>query len=391
LAKSAVSCRCDSFSAQRAIGKAASAGRKLANARPGRFPLLRSMRILLTADPMIAVPPSGYGGIERIIDALVRRFRGSGHEIGLVAHPASTSPAHCRYPWAGLRVASALDGARNALALNRAIRAFRPDVVHSFSRLAYLALQLPRRRPLIMSYQRHTGGRQVAWAARLGGGALRFTGCSEFICAMGRAAGGRWTAIPNFVEPERYRFEAEVAADAPLVFLSRIESIKGPDLAIAIARAAGRRLIPAGNRPERGPERAFWDREIAPCLGRDGIEWVGEVDDAAKDRLLGRAAALVVPIRWDEPFGIVFAEAFATGTPVITCARGAAPEIVDPGRTGYFIASVEEGAAAVARLAEIDRAACRRAVLERFSLEVCAERYLGLYRESVAPPLASRP
>jgi glycosyltransferase involved in cell wall biosynthesis len=200
---------------------------------------------------------------------------------------------------------------------------------------------------------------------------------------MGRPSGGRWTAIPNFIESEKITFVPEVPQDAPLLFLSRIESIKGPDLAIEIARASGRRLILAGNRAESGAERAFWDKRIAGCIGKDGIEWVGEVNDAAKNELLGRAAALVVPIQWDEPFGIVFAEALAAGTPVITCKRGATPEIIEPGRTGFFISDVSSGSLAVKQIRTLRRADCRQAAVNRFSSEVCADRYLDLYRGAI--------
>jgi glycosyltransferase involved in cell wall biosynthesis len=139
----------------------------------------------------------------------------------------------------------------------------------------------------------------------------------------------------------------------------------------------------AGNKPNSAAELEFWNTRIAPELGKDGVEWVGEVDDVKKNALLGRAAALIVPIQWDEPFGIVFAEALATGTPVITCSRGAAPEIIEPNRTGFFISDVESGAIAVRRLAEIDRRDCRREVEARFSSEVCADVYLNLYRQCI--------
>jgi glycosyltransferase involved in cell wall biosynthesis len=247
---------------------------------------------------------------------------------------------------------------------------------------------LRTRLPKVMSYQRHTGGRQIGLAARLGGRTLRFTGCSKYICRLASPAGGVWRPIPNFVEPDKYPFVAGVPADAPLLFLSRVESIKGPDIAIAVARAAGRRLIIAGNRAERGLEREFWDKAVAPHLGKDGIEWVGEVGDARKRDLLAQAAALIVPIRWDEPFGIVFVEALAVGCPVISCPRGAVPEIVEDGRTGVFIRTVEDGVAAVGRLAGLDRAACRKAVVERFSASICAGQYVDLYREMLAPPVA---
>jgi glycosyltransferase involved in cell wall biosynthesis len=279
-----------------------------------------------------------------------------------------------------------MDKIQNGAALRSAVRDFEPEILHSFSRLAYLLPLLFRRLPKIMSYQRHTGGKQLSVAAFLGGRSLRFTGCSEFICGQGRKWGGRWESIPNFVEIEKYSFVPHAKSDAPLVFLSRIETIKGPDLAIDIAVACGRRLILAGNHADRGPEREFWEKRIAPRINRDGIEWIGEVDDARKNLLLGGAAALLLPIQWEEPFGIVFAESLAAGTPVITCARGAAPEILESGRTAFFIRDVSEGVEAVARLANLDRAACRQVAVERYSASVCAEQYLRLYREIAARP-----
>ena len=344
------------------------------------------MRILLTADPELPVPPGGYGGIERIVDSLIGQFRASGHEVGLVARRGSTAAVDRFFPWPGLHSRSSVSTLRNMFALRRAVGTFHPAVVHSFSRLAYLLPLLVRGNiELLMSYQRHPGSRQVRSANRLGRGRLRFTGCSEYICRLGRAGGGLWSAIPNFVEVNRYTFAECVAPDAPLVFLSRVETIKGPDLAIAIAKASRRRLILAGNHAERGPEREFWDTKIVPHLGHSGIEWVGEVNDAQKNELLGRAAALLVPIQWDEPFGIVFAEALACGTPVLTCRRGATPEIVDEGHTGWFLQTVADGVAAVRRLGELDRTACRQTAQTRFSAEGCADQYQTLYQDMVAP------
>jgi glycosyltransferase involved in cell wall biosynthesis len=338
-----------------------------------------TVRILLTADPMIAVPPIGYGGIERIIDSLVVEFGRRGHDVGLVAHPASRSPAKTLYPWPDLRIGSPLGTLRNSMALRRAVGEFKPEVLHSFSRLLYLLPLLHARLPKIMSYQRHTGGRSLSVAARMGGKSISFTGCSEYICGLGRPMGGEWHAIPNFIDPAKFTFVPSVPGDAPLVFLSRIESTKGPDLAIAIARASGCRLILAGNRAESGPQRDYWDKHIAPQIGHGGVEWVGEVDDVRKNELLGRAAALLVPIQWDEPFGIVFAEALACGTPVLTCRRGALPEIIDPGRTGLFIQTLEEGVAATGRIGQLDRHACRKVAEEKFSIGVCAKMYLDAY------------
>jgi len=329
---------------------------------------------------MITVPPVGYGGIERIVDSLIGELRARGHQVALVAKAGSTCPADMFFPWPGEDIRGRFDTLRNALALSRAVRRFRPDVVHSFSRLAYLFSLLPSRLPKIMSYQRHVAPSQLTTALRLArSGSLHFTGCSEFICRQGRAAGGDWHAIHNFIDLSKIDFVPEVPADAPLLFLSRLDAIKGPDLAIEIARRSGRRLLVAGNRPASGPDAAYFDEKVAPHLGRDGIEWIGEVGDVKKNELLGRCAAMIVPIQWDEPFGIVFAEALAAGTPVITCARGALPEIIRPGVTGIFINDIDGGVAAVSRIPSLDRAACRSDAENRFSLGPCMNRYLELY------------
>jgi glycosyltransferase involved in cell wall biosynthesis len=339
------------------------------------------MRILITCDPIIPVPPVGYGGIERIVDSLIGELRARGHLVGLVALDGSTCTVDALFNWLGSNVNGRIDTAFNIVSLARAVRRFRPDVVHSFSRLAYLFGLLPSKLPKIMSYQRHVRAGQTKPALRLArDGSLHFTGCSEFICRQGRPSGGDWEPIYNFADVSRINYVASVPADAPLLFLSRVDSIKGPDLAIEIAKRSGRRLLVAGNAPTSGHEKDFFDQKVAPHLGRDGIEWIGEVGDVKKNELLGRCAAMLVPIQWHEPFGIVFAEALAAGTPVISCARGALPEIVRPGITGFFIDDVASGVAAVSKIASLDRAACRADAESRFSLGPCTDSYEKLYR-----------
>lgn len=340
------------------------------------------MRILLTVDPEIPVPPITYGGIERIADSLVRALMKAGHEVALIAREGSTCPASRLFEWPGKSSRSRLDTLRNTLCLARAVRAFQPDVIHSFSRLAYLLPHLRGKRRIVMSYQREPSLRTVGISARLAApGVLSFTGCSEYIAGRGRRAGGVWRAIPNFVDTDRLTFRPAVAGDAPLVFLSRVESIKGADLAIAIARASGARLLIAGNHAEAGPEADYWRRQIAPEIGKGGIEYVGPVDDVQKNELLGQAKAMLVPIQWNEPFGIVFAEALACGTPVIACPRGALPEIVRNGQEGFLVETLEEGCDAVRRLDEVDRAACRDRAERHFSVDAVVGRYVELYRD----------
>jgi glycosyltransferase involved in cell wall biosynthesis len=343
------------------------------------------MRLLLTADPEIEVPPRLYGGIERIVDVLVRRLRERGHTVGLVARAGSTSPADSFYPWPGTNSWSKVDTLKNTLALSRAVRSFKPDLIHSFSRIAYLLPHLRGRRPVVMSFQREPTPRTVGLAVKLASpGLLTFTGCSEYLAGRGRRGGGEWYGIPNFADTEALAFSPAVPADAPLVFLSRIESIKGAHWAIEIARRTGQRLVIAGNHLTSGPEAEYFHQQIEPWFGKDGIEFVGPVDDVQKSALLGRAKAMLVPIQWDEPFGIVFAESLACGTPVISCPRGALPEIVRPGVDGFLVTSIEQGCEAVAKVGALDRASCRRRADELFSPNAVVARYDSLYGEIVA-------
>src|SRR5262249_54412006 len=156
---------------------------------------------------------------------------------------------------------------------------------------------------------------------------------------------------------------------APLVFLGQIHPMKGAHVAISIARAAGRRLLIAGA-PESGTKgQEFFDRAIAPLLSAD-VEYVGPVDDARKNALLGRAAALLFPSFYDEAFGIVMAEAMACGTPVIAFDNGSVPEVINHGRTGFICRNEAEAIDAIGRLSEIDRAKVRRECEARFASNV---------------------
>jgi glycosyltransferase involved in cell wall biosynthesis len=193
---------------------------------------------------------------------------------------------------------------------------------------------------------------------------------------------GRWHLVPNGVALGTYAFSAEVPADAPLVFLGRIEAIKGVHLAIEAARRAGRKLLLAGN---VAPEHRMWfEAHIAPHIDGDWVRYVGPVGDAQKCALLGSAAVLLMPVLWEEPFGIVMAEAMACGTPVIGFRRGAVPEVVADGETGFVVDTVADMAAAVGRLPAVSRAACRARVERLYSDTAVTEGYLRLYTELMA-------
>jgi glycosyltransferase involved in cell wall biosynthesis len=335
------------------------------------------MRIALTVDPEIPIPPVHYGGIERIVDMLARTLAERGHDVTLFAHPRSTCPVR-RVAWKGQSSASLRDTLRNAATLARRVALDRYDVVNSFSRLAYLAPILPLAVPKLMSYQREISSRTTGLAHRLARGTLEFSAISCNMMKRLRLP-GRWHLVPNGVHLGTYAFSATVPPDAPLVFLGRVEEIKGAHFAIEAARRAGRRLILAGNVPQ--DHRTWFEAHIAPHLDNVRMRYVGNVDDAEKNALLGTAAALLMPVLWEEPFGLVMAEAMACGTPVIGFRRGSVPEVVADGATGFVVDTVEEMAAAVARLPVLSRAACRARVETLYSDQVITEGYLKIYAE----------
>ena len=335
------------------------------------------MHVALTADPMIPVPPVLYGGIERIIDMLARGLVERGHRVTLFAHRDSDTAGDL-VPYAAERPGHPVDVARNAASIAR-LAVSRPDVVHSFGRLATLLPLLPTAVPKVMSYQRQPTLSQVRRAATLArGGTLAFTGCSEHIAATMRPIAPSY-AVFNGVPLDTYTFQARVEDDAPLVFLGRVERIKGAHTAVDVAEASGRRLVIAGNISDQ----AYFDREVRPRLS-DRITYAGPVDDVQKNELLGGALAFLMPIEWEEPFGIVMAEALACGTPVIGTPRGSVPEVVVEGETGFVRDTVAGLAEAVGQAHRLDRAACRADCEARFSDRAIVDAYEALYRERVA-------
>ena len=334
------------------------------------------IRVMLTADPELPVPPRLYGGIERIVALLAEGLSARGHDVTLVANGESTARVRV-VPYRRLD-SSAGSALINAIEIARAVRRHRPDVIHSFGRLASLVAVFPARLPKIMSYQREVTRSSIVWGRRLSRGRLTFAACSHRMLDDVRHL-APWRVIYNAVDTTRYRFAPSVSNDAPLVFLGRIEAIKGPHLAIDIARRSGRRLVMAGNIPDE--HRGYFDEKIRPLIDGYRVEYIGPVDDGQKSELLSSAAALLMPILWEEPFGIVMAEALACGTPVIGLRRGAVPEVVEEGVTGFVRDTADELVDAVGAVGSLDRVACRRTAEQRFSAERLVSEHEVLYRD----------
>lgn len=336
------------------------------------------MKIAVTADPELPVPPRLYGGIERIVDLLVRGLVARGHDVTLFAHPESASAGRL-VPWRGRVSGSVADTGKNAFLLTKHIAGGRFDIVHSFSRVAYLMPILPLPIPKLMTYQREISARSVRLGHVLSRGSMEFCAISHRMIEGDAGRIGRWHVVYNGVDMDTYKFVSAVPPEAPLVFLGRIEPIKGPHLAIELAKRAGASLVIAGNIPDE--HRAFFDREIAPHIDTERVRYIGPVDDFQKNALLGSARALLMPILWEEPFGIVMAEALACGTPVLGFDRGAVAEVVEDGVTGFVRGEFAELTGAVGRLSEIDRRACRARAERLFSGDALVDGYTALYQQ----------
>ncbi|WP_294203889.1 glycosyltransferase family 4 protein [uncultured Sphingomonas sp.] len=171
-------------------------------------------------------------------------------------------------------------------------------------------------------------------------------------------------------------FPFDPVGSEDLLFFGRIHPDKGAAEAVAAAQATAHRLVMAGIVQDQG----YWEREVHPHVDDDRIVYRGPVGGTERTATLGAAKALLHLINFDEPFGLSVIEAMACGTPVIAIRRGSMPELIEDGVTGFLVDTVEQAIAAVERIGEIDRAACRQAAATRFSVDRMADRYLALYR-----------
>ena len=261
------------------------------------------MRIAITADPYIPVPPKFYGGIERVLALLVDGLVANGHDVVLLGHPESNTEARL-VPYGAPPHTGRVDRTRELFQVGTWLwrHSHELDVVHSFGRLAALLPILPQTRLVkIQSYQRAIPWAGVHRAVRLARQSLSFTGCSTAMYKNSIA--GEWHTVYNCVDVDRFDFKPRVPDNAPLMFLGRIESIKGTHEAIQIALQSGSDLVVAGNRVDE--DGGYFEDKVEPFIDGRQIRYVGPVDDEAKNALLGRASAFLMPIGWEEPFGIV--------------------------------------------------------------------------------------
>jgi glycosyltransferase involved in cell wall biosynthesis len=334
------------------------------------------MRVGLLAPPWAPVPPPEYGGTELVVAELATGLAAAGVEVTLFATGDSTCPVPLR--WHHPR---ALGTAyRPGPELEHVAAAYRSlgevDVVHDHT---ILGPHWARKRRLPVPVVTTVHG---PFLPRLGSHFGRVHQEGVHVVGISRAQASTAPAvvvdsvIHHGVSPDRYPLGP---GDGGFVaFLGRVCEEKGPHRAIEAARRAGVpiRLAAKATAPD---ERRFLAEVVEPMLGPDAT-FLGEIGHQAKVELLQGAAALVNPIRWDEPFGLVMVESMLCGTPVVTFPEGAATELVDEGVTGYLCTEEDDLPRAIEAAARLDRPACRARAVERFSTRRMAANHLDLYR-----------
>jgi glycosyltransferase involved in cell wall biosynthesis len=333
-----------------------------------------------------SVPPKFYGGTERVVSYLVERLVELGHEVTLYASGDSLTSARLRPGCArALRLdPDSLDPVADHVYL--AERVFQEagefDVVHSH--IDSIALPLLRR----MTTPHIT---TLHWRLDIPNVRNLFREfCEQPLVSISDAqrlplSDINWQATVHHGLPEDLYTLHEQPGDY-LAFVGRISPEKRPDYAIEIARRSGRPLKLAAKVGIQ--DREYFQTIVKPLLDQKGVEFVGEIAEGEKNEFLGNAFALLFPIEWPEPFGLVMIEAMACGTPVIACKRGSVPEIIEHGTNGFVVDDIGNAVQAVEEIPRLSRKRCRQVFEEKFTATRMANDYVAVYEQLIHAGLA---
>src|SRR5215207_10442871 len=345
------------------------------------------VRVAMLAPPWIPVPAPAYGGIEEVVRLLCDGLAAAGHDVTLFAPLGSeSSGADVRaleepHPDDIQKAQFEVDHVARAFAeIDAASGRGEPyDVIHDH--VGHAALAMADRVSVPLVHTLH--GPFTEEASRF----YAEHGRKACIVAISQAqlddapdAMGCGCVVHNPIDCAEWPYREE--KEDFLLWIGRMSPDKGPQRAITAAHEAGAPLVLAG--PIQPGQEEFFAAEVEPQLGRDGIEYIGEADSERKRDLYQRARALLMPIRWPEPFGLVMVESLACGTPVIAFPEGSAPEVVEQGRTGFVVPDEHAMAQAVDRLGEIDPSDCRDACERRFGVPAVVRGYEQVYRAAAA-------
>jgi glycosyltransferase involved in cell wall biosynthesis len=344
----------------------------------------------MVSTPWFEVPPKGYGGIESVCHVLAEGLSARGHLVTLIGagteHDSADFVSTYTEPADGLGTGESVTvEALHALRATRSIADMgHVDVVHDHSVLGP-AFAGHHGAPTVVTAHGPLEG-EMGDLFRLFPHNVAPVAISD--SQRSSAPDIPWVStIHHGIDVEEIPFRE--AKDDYLVFLGRMDPTKGPDVAIDVARGAGMKLVMAAKCSDPH-EQAFFEEAIQPRLGPD-VEWLGEADEDTKRDLLARARALVFPIDWEEPFGLVMIESMAAGTPVLAFRRGSVPEVVLHGVTGMIVDTQEELVDAIERAPDLDPHACRDHVRRHFSQEKMIDRYESLFGDLARPREVTEP
>lgn len=336
------------------------------------------MRIGVVAPPWVPVPPPAYGGTETVIDEFVRGLDRAGHDVMLWTIGESTCPVPRGHvvDVAPERMGDAAVELDHVIAGYEALTAWGADIVHDHTLTGPLCADASHPPVVTTNHGPFEG--------ELGSLYRRLAPCVPVI-AISHDQARRARAIPiaavihHGLDPDAYPAGDGAGDDRGpyFLYLGRLVPGKGADDAARAVRKVGGRLLIAG-KMQQDHERRFFAEHLEPLLG-DDVVYLGEATSEEKLRLLGGATALVNPLRWPEPFGMVMIEALACGTPVVAYGYASAPEIVDDGVTGHLAQDLDDLAARLTDAPRLDRRACRAAVADRFSTERMVAEHLVLF------------
>jgi glycosyltransferase involved in cell wall biosynthesis len=335
-----------------------------------------ALRIAQLAPPWLAVPPGGYGGIEWVVsllaDGLVRR----GHEVTLFAPGGSHSLAEVCSPFPApfgtARIGEIYPELVHALSCYARAEDF--DVIHDHCGTAGPALGGFCGRPVVVTIH-GAFVPEMREVFTLVGSRLHFVAISEAQRRVGPDLPYAAT-IPNGIDLAAHPFETE--KDDYLAYVGRFSPDKGARIAVEVAHRLGTRLVLAGKAAEPH-ELAFLKDDLLPSLGPND-DYRGEVSQEEKTAIYSKARALLFPVQWEEPFGLVMTEAMACGTPVVAWRNGSVPEVVEDGVTGFIVESLDDMVDAVGRVEEIDPAECRALVERKFSGDAMVDAYETVFQ-----------
>jgi glycosyltransferase involved in cell wall biosynthesis len=341
------------------------------------------MRIAQVAPLHLAVPPHGYGGTERVIANLTEELVRLGHEVTLFASGDSRTTARLVAPLPkALHFDPDIDATAYHVAMLNEVyaRADEFDIIHShldYLTLPFIASSTTPPTPTVVTLHGRVDLPEFQYVLR-SAPAARYVAISD--AQRARLPDINWVGtVHHGVDVDRFPFTPEPGRY--LVFVGRISPEKGPERAIRIARMAGIPLkIAAAVNPK---DRAYFEEVVRPLLDDPLVEFLGPLDEERKCCLMRDALALLLPITWPEPFGMVYIEALACGTPVLTCPRGAAPELLVDGLTGYLAEEDEALAQAARQVHRISRSECRQHVRRHFTARRMALAYTAIYQQMI--------